>query len=376
MRRQALLCALPLLFACTAPAPNGQASRPVSTDHYVTVKSTAPGMSGGEARIYVREVAVPGATMIPAARRVVLFVHGAGTPAEVAFDVPHADFSWMAYLANAGFDVFAMDMTGYGRSTRPPAMADACNFPRAQQAQFVPGRIPAECPPSHPTAITTMESDWVDIGAVVDHLRALRGVEQVALVAWSQGGPRTGGYAIQYPAKVSRIFVLAPAYGRESADNAPDPSATADGQMDAQSAADFSRNWDRQVGCANQYDAATSDAIWKDMLASDSVASKWGPGVRRSPKVVSWGFNRTTVAMMKVPYAMATGEYDKQVVPQRVHDLYQDVGSAERVLIDIACSSHNAMWEKNHLLLFKASAEWLKDGLVNGMNRGEVKLGF
>ncbi len=55
------------------------------------------------------------------ADRVVLFVHGAGTPAEVAFDTPSGDHSWMAYLANAGFDVFSMDTTGYGRSTRPVA---------------------------------------------------------------------------------------------------------------------------------------------------------------------------------------------------------------------------------------------------------------
>jgi pimeloyl-ACP methyl ester carboxylesterase len=47
---------------------------------------------------------------------VVLFVHGAGTPAEVSFDVPYKDYSWMAYLAQAGYDVFSVDMTGYGRS--------------------------------------------------------------------------------------------------------------------------------------------------------------------------------------------------------------------------------------------------------------------
>ncbi len=69
---------------------------------------------------------------------VVLFVHGAGTPAEVSFDVPYKDYSWMAYLANAGFDVFSMDMTGYGRSTRPPAMNDPCNLSKEQQARFVP----------------------------------------------------------------------------------------------------------------------------------------------------------------------------------------------------------------------------------------------
>ena len=43
------------------------------------------------------------------ADRVVLFVHGAGTPAEVAFDVPYQDYSWMAYLAQAGFDTFSVD---------------------------------------------------------------------------------------------------------------------------------------------------------------------------------------------------------------------------------------------------------------------------
>jgi hypothetical protein len=34
------------------------------------------------------------------------------------------------------------------------------------------------------------------------------------------------------------------------------------------------------------------------------------------------------------------------------------------------------MWEKNHLLLFQASLEWLKDGKVNGTPQGAVKLGY
>ena len=87
---------------------------------------------GQDAEIYVREK-VLASTLARGRRgrnRIALFVHGAGTPAEVAFDVPYKDYSWMAYLARAGFDVFAMDMTGYGRSTRPAAMNDPCNFPR------------------------------------------------------------------------------------------------------------------------------------------------------------------------------------------------------------------------------------------------------
>jgi len=58
-----------------------------------------------------------------------------------------------------------------------------------------------------------------------------------------------------------------------------------------------------------------------------------------------------------------------------VRQLYADLGSKEKVFIELACSSHNAMWEKHHLLLFKASLEWLRDGKVNGVSQGELKLG-
>jgi len=49
----------------------------------------------------------------------------------------------------------------------------------------------------------------------------------------------------------------------------------------------------------------------------------------------------------------------------------------EKAFIDLACSSHNAMWEKNHNLLFKASLEeWLSLGSVNGTQEGMLRLGY
>jgi pimeloyl-ACP methyl ester carboxylesterase len=376
MRRCVFLvgvCAL-LLGGCASVG--GDRSGLVTSDHYVPVKSTAPSMPGQLALVYMREVRLASETSRAGGAGVVLFVHGAGTPAEVSFDVPYTDYSWMAYLAKAGFDVFSMDMTGYGRSTRPLPMNDPCNFPREQQAQFVPKTIPAPCAPSHPTPITTMGSDWNDIAAVVDHLRTLRGVDKVSLVGWSQGGPRTGGYTARNPDKVARLVVLAPAYSRAGPLEAPNPLPTRDGSMTAQSASDFKANWDRQVGCPDQYEAGASAAVWSAMLASDRVGATWGPGVRRAPVVPTWGFNQAVAAKIRTPYLMVSGIHDKEVVPERVRQLYEDLGSTEKVFIDLACSSHNAMWERNHLLLFEASLEWLRDGNVNGTSRGMLELGY
>jgi len=71
-----------------------------------------------------------------------------------------------------------------------------------------------------------------------------------------------------------------------------------------------------------------------------------------------------------------TGAHDKQVPPERVRELYMDYGSPQKVIVDLACSSHNAMWERNHLLLFKASLEWLDKATVNGKSSGEIRLGY
>ncbi|HEX6993094.1 MAG TPA: alpha/beta fold hydrolase [Gammaproteobacteria bacterium] len=307
--------------------------------------------------------------------RVVLFVHGAGTPAEVAFDVPYADYSWMAHLAAAGYDVFAMDMTGYGRSTRPAVMNDPCNLSAEQQQALIPSVLAAPCEPSRPGELTTIASDWDDIDAVVEHLRALRGVERVALIGWSLGGPRAGGYAAQHPDKVSRIVLLAPAYTADLPAERP-PAAPSGAAFTTQSLEDFTVNWNRQVGCADQYDPHAAAAVWAEMLASDPIGATWGSGVRRAPRTAVWGWNRDVVGRTETPMLLVAGAHDAQIAPDRVRLLYEHLGAPHKVLIDLGCASHNAMWERVHTLLFDASLEWLRSGTVNGMERGIVRLGY
>ena len=347
-------------------------------DHYVGVRSTVPAIAGQTTPIYVREVVRAASALRDRsiANRLVLFIHGAGTPAEVAFDVPYQDYSWMEYLAQAGFDTFAMDTTGYGRSTRPAAMNDPCNLSAAQQLALATGGRTEACSPSYGQQMTTIASDWNDIGAAVDYLRALRGASQVSMVSWSLGGPRAAGYAAQNPDKVGKLVLLAPAYNRDAPATAPTPVPALGTAMNTQSRDDLTALWNRQVGCSDQYEQGVFKAVWQAMLESDPVGATWGPGVRRAPNVTNWGWTTAMVAGTKTPTLMITGAHDGQVQPSRVHDLYADIGSKSKVLIDLACSSHNAMWEKNHRLLFQASLEWLTKGTVNGVDQGKVRLGY
>jgi len=379
MRRIAIASLLGILAVAVVAADDS--ARLLTIDHFVRVKSTVPAIAGQPAELYVRERAKAGTIARGGGNRVVLFVHGAGTPAEVAFDVPYEDYSWMAYLANADYDVFSVDMTGYGRSTRPAPMNDPCNLSDAQQKTFIPRLLAMPCAAAYTQPATTINSDWDDVGAAVDYVRALRRVDRVSLVAWSLGGPRSAGYAAQHADKVNRLVLLAPAYNRGSASaaagGAAPPARPPQAAFNTQSHQEFVANWDRQVGCPAQYEQPVSDAVWSEMLASDPVGATWGGGVRRAPNTGGSGaWNQSVVARTQTPILMVTGAHDKQVPPERVRELYADLGATNKVFIDLACSSHNAMWERNHRLLFAASLEWLDKGTVNGAASGMLQLGY
>src|SRR5688572_3000516 len=149
--RKILSVVVALAAAAIVPVRGDDSDRLLTIDHYVRVRSTVPAMAGQPAQVYVRERVLAGAALrgsVPS-DRVVLFVHGAGTPAEVAFDVPYQDYSWMGFLAREGFDVFSVDMTGYGRSTRPTLMNDPCNLSRDEQTELVPVLLSATCTSEH-----------------------------------------------------------------------------------------------------------------------------------------------------------------------------------------------------------------------------------
>jgi len=109
----------------------------VTIDRFVPHISTSLANQGEQAHLFLRERVRRGHHH---SRGVVLIVAGATVPIVPGFDLPFRNYSWMDFLARAGFDVFAMDVQGYGLSARS-RMDDPCNTQPSQQALLVPTRF-------------------------------------------------------------------------------------------------------------------------------------------------------------------------------------------------------------------------------------------
>jgi len=58
-------------------------------------------------------------------------------------------------------------------------------------------------------------------------------------------------------------------------------------------------------------------------------------------------------------------------------EVHADLGiPKKKVFVDLASPRTSAMWEENHLLLFRASLEWLTKGSGDGKPEGMLRLGY
>src|SRR5919199_1074255 len=108
-----MLAAAVLALATASPA--WAADPELATESY-RIPSADPGIE-----LYIRNKHPAGATSFPA-EKILLYVHGATYPSETAFDLPLNGMSMMDYIARQGWDVYLVDVRGYG-GFGPPAGA-------------------------------------------------------------------------------------------------------------------------------------------------------------------------------------------------------------------------------------------------------------
>jgi len=354
-----------MFIGCSGNRNIGDTARPLQQPHAEVIEHFVPHISteraneGSRVSLFMRERR--GAALGP----VVLLVHGRSAAAVPSFDLEYRDYSWMVYLADAGFDVFALDLQGYGSSSKPAVMDDPCNTSADNQSKYlVPSPLPTPCPPRYPHGFGSFATDWDEIDTVVAFIRSLRGDRalKVNLVGWSRGGMRVIGYAALRPDNIEKVVALAPT-------RFPPVAVVPNYPMNITDKRDFFVDWDRQIdseNCPQQVDPSIRQALWDSTIALDKLGSGWGAsGVRRSPAFSAVGWTPDLPGRVQAPTLVIRGALDDQAPEQATRLLYDALAGA-KAYVTVSCGSHELVYERQHTKLLQASAEWLRFGTYEG----------
>jgi pimeloyl-ACP methyl ester carboxylesterase len=297
----------------------------------------------GEPRvnIYVRNKYPDGMTAFSADRTLV-FVHGATYPASTSFDLQLDGTSFMDDIAEHGFDVYAIDLPGYGKSSRP-----------AQMSQ------PADANPPFETTADAVRH----YGAVVDYVLKRRGLSKLDVMGWSWGTTIAAGYATEQPGKIERLVLYAPVW----IVHAETGALGGEGKLGAYRSvtADQARQrWlngvpeDKKAGLIPQgWFDAWQQATW----ATDPVGGAQNTPALRAPNGVIqdlreyWRSGRPTYDPAKIfaPTLMVQGEWDHDTPPYMSQTLFSLIVNAPwKRYVEIGEGTHTIIMEKNRRQLF------------------------
>jgi len=322
---------------------SAQAPQLVTDD--VMVKSPDPGIE-----IFVRNKRPSDMTAFRP-ERTVLFVHGATYPAHAAFDLKLDGQSWMDYIASRGYDVYLLDLRGYGKSTRPQEMS--------QDARSNPPIVRGD------TAVK-------DIGTVVDFILARRNIPRLNLLGWSWGSTLMATYTTQNASKVERLVLYAPPWIRQTA------SLVQAGPGPLSAYRTVTREQARVrwlTGVPEDKKVTLIPAGWFDVwadatFASDAEGAKMNPPVLRAPNgVVQDGaefFGAGKIyydpARITVPTLLVQAEWDRDTPTYMAQTLFPLlVNSPGKRYVLLAEGTHTIMMEKNRIALFRAVQAFLDE---------------
>lgn len=281
---------------------------------------------------------------------ILLYVHGTSQAAEATFDLALDGLSWMDYVAGHGWDVWLVDLRGYGRSTRPPAML---------------------APPEANPPVCTTDEALKDVAAAADFIRRRRGVDAISLMGWSWGTVIVGAYAARHPEAVRRLVLNAPVWLRSPPAHALPPLGAY-------------QTWTVEDARANLQTGAPSEkradlmpdawfAAWKRAaLATDPEGARRNPPVVRSPNGAPadsrayWQAGRPYYdpARITAPTLIVHGEWDGLLPLAMAEAVFAGLTRASsRRLVEIGEGTHLLMLERNRHRLLEAVQLFLDERL-------------
>lgn len=281
--------------------------------------------------------------------KTVLFVHGATFPGHSTFDLALDGTSWMDWMAKRGYDVYALDIRGYGKSTRPPQMAE---------------------PPEANPPLVNGEQARADVSKAVDFILSRRGLPRLTIVGWSWGATLAGAYAAEAGGRVERLVLYSPQWLRDG----PPPAEPA--KLGAWRGIRLDAARERWLGSAPERERGELvpkpwlDAWAAAMLASDPDGAKQTPPVVRAPNGVvadmlqAWTSGKAPwqPERISVPTLVIQGEWDEDTPPYMAQSVFARLtGAPHRRYVLLGEATHSALLEKNRLQLFQTVSGFLEE---------------
>jgi len=341
-----IVLALVAIYLLAAPLVSGQDEKSGKKEaaKIVTEAHQIPSKDQG-IQLYVRNKRPEGMTKF-SPDHILLFVHGATWPSEATFDLSVGGFSWMDYIAQHGWDVYLMDLRGYGGSTRPPEMSQ---------------------PPSANAPLVKTDVAIRDLSTVVDHILARRGVPRITLMGWSWGTVIAGAYTAQNNAKVERLVLYAPVWLRQGP-SAPGLTIRMEGPLEAYRSVTLEsarQRWLQGVPTEKQKDLIPEgwfEVWWKAILESDPVGAAQTPPVVRAPNGVVEDIKKYWLSdtryydpsTITVPVLLVQAEWDADTPPYMAQAVFARLSNAPfKRYVLVGEGTHSVLLERNRMQLFR-----------------------
>jgi pimeloyl-ACP methyl ester carboxylesterase len=292
-------------------------------------------------QLFVRNKHLAGRESSP--DKILLFVHGATYPAETAFDLPIEGVSMMDLIAMRGYDVYLVDVRGYGRSTRPAEMSQ---------------------PPEANKPIVSTQVAAHDLGAAVDYILHKRKAAKINLMGWSWGTSIAGFYTSEHNDKVSRLVLYAPQWIRNEPPAPAAANASPLGAYRLVSKEAAKARWLKDVPENKQAELippgvfdAWATATW----ASDPESSKQNPPMLRAPNGVVedsrnyWSAGKALYdpGKITVPTLLLHAEWDADLPSYLAQGYFAQLKNTPyKRLIELSEGTHTVMMEKNRMQFF------------------------
>jgi pimeloyl-ACP methyl ester carboxylesterase len=285
-----------------------------------------------------------------AAERTLLFVHGSTYPAETSFDLQLDGLSWMDFVARHGYDVYLVDVRGYGASTRPREMEQAAHLN---------------------APVVRADTAIRDVGSAVEFILKRRGIPRLNLMGWSWGTTLMGAFTSQNNDKVNKLVLYAPQWIRTT------PSLSdAGGELGAYrvvSAASARERW--LTGVPPDKRATLIPEGWFETWCEATFATDpWGcaqsPKVLRAPngtvqdsrEVWSKGKSIYDPGKITVPVLLVHADWDQDLPIDMTRTYFSLLtGACYRRWVEIGEGTHSIIMEKNRMQLFRAVQGFLDE---------------